>query len=441
MLKLLIVALLFALPAAAQPLDAIPSTRLNAELRCLLGSYALPSGRAVSITGSDGHPRDLQFTFSDGRYGTLKAGETGIYTAGAISMEFAPCSEGNLRVTQGSVAESGTHLRLVERETSFESDGLKLHGKLVLPRDGRARALAVWIEGSNNNPSTDDAVWQYELAVRGVAVFVYDKRGTGASAGEPSADFYARARDTAAALTEARRLAPRIRKVGVIGASQGGWVAPLTATLTDLDFVVAAFALADGPIAQDQALVEQQVRQAGFDERALQDARELTAITARIVRSDLREGFAELDAFKAEHAKAPWLKAIQPRSYTGLFAAFSTPQIQSIGPAAAQGLSFSYEPRPIIEAIKPRQLWLLGGQDQQAPNAATQAILREIQRGRSDLAVIVFPKADHGLVESINIGGEAAMAYSPHLFDVTANWIKDRTLPAPGKFITMPGQD
>ena len=106
---------------------------------------------------------------------------------------FDPCRAGTMSLTRGTV-EPAAHLRLVEKPTTFTSDGIKLHGKLVLPPQGRAKALAMWIDGSNNNPSTDDAVWQYELARRGVAVFDYDKRGTGASASAPTSDFHARAK-------------------------------------------------------------------------------------------------------------------------------------------------------------------------------------------------------------------------------------------------------
>jgi dienelactone hydrolase len=98
----------------------------------------------------------------------------------------------------------------------------------------------------------------------------------------------------------------------------------------------------------------------------------------------------------------------------------------------------------VIETIQPRQLWLLGGSDRQAPNAATQAILRQVQQKRRHIAVVVFPKADHGLIEPVTIPSTTAtatgtpMAYSAKLFDLTAGWIKHNTLPAPGRFVTMP---
>lgn len=435
----LVVALATAQPAAtAAPLDAIPQTRLDASLRCLLGVYTLPKGEKVIITGTDGQPRGLQYTLGNGQFGNLREDSSGSFSSEALTIDFAPCSVGTMKLSKDKSTVDGVRIRLIEKTTSITSEGIRLHGKLVLPANGRAESAAVWIEGSNNNPSTDDAVWQYELASRGVATFVYDKRGTGASAGTPSSDFHIRANDSAAAVKEVRRLAPGIKRVGVIGGSQGGWVAPLTATKVHLDFVIAAFAMAEGPIAQDQDLVEQQLLQAGFDKTtpAQTQARELTKITEKIVRSNMREGLTELDAFKLKYAGASWLAVILPRSYTGIFLKFSSEDIKTLGPAMAQGLTFEFDPKPIITEIKPRQLWLLGGNDQQAPNAKTQVILRQLQQQRADIAVVVFPNADHGLVERTADG--LSTIYSTRQFDVAADWIKNGKLPASGSFIVMP---
>jgi uncharacterized protein len=141
----------------------------------------------VTITGDDGQPRGLRYTLSSGQFGDLREVANGSWASESLVIHSGPCSAGTLRLTQtqGQNVERGLCLRLVERTTIFTSDGIQLRGKLVLPANGHARALAVWVEGSNNNHSTDDTVWQHELARRGAAVFVYDKRGTGASAGTP----------------------------------------------------------------------------------------------------------------------------------------------------------------------------------------------------------------------------------------------------------------
>jgi len=443
--KLAVSALIAATPPTG--LDKTIKTRLDPSLRCRLGAYALPDGRFLSITGSDGDPRNLRYGRSEGGLGKLVEQDDGAYaasTSARLTLRFESCESGRVRMETDAGVQLGRRAPLVVRETIFHSADIALHGKLVLPPGGEAstKAVAVWVGGSNNDPDTDDASWQFELARRGVGFFVYDKRGTGASGGDPTADFHVRATDTVAAVQEARRLAPHVRKVGVIGASQGGWVAPLVATLTPLDFVVPAFALAEGPPAQDRAVVEWQLRRAGFGATAIGQAAEVTAATEQVVRSNFSQGFETLDALKAKYRDEPWLAAIQPRSYTGVLLRTPTEELRQFGPALSQGLTFDYEPRPIIETIKPRQLWLLGGRDQQAPSAGTIQVLHEIQKTRADLDLIVFPDADHGLLEKFQGPTGEPAAYPPGLFDLLASWIlTSRLAPHDAQVVIQRGGD
>jgi uncharacterized protein len=422
---------LLALATTSTPssLDALPSSRLDDSLRCHLGAYTLADGRALSINGDNGALRSLQYTIGSQEFGSLTQTQSGAFASDLVSIMFKPCAEGELTLTVANTLQKAFKVKLIERETSFVSEGIRLHGKLVTPAHRPTAAIAVWVEGSNNNPSTDDATWQYELARRGIGVFLYDKRGTGTSAGAPTSNFELRARDTAAAVREVRRLAPGIQRVGVIGASQGGWVTPLTSTMVRLDFIINAFSMAESPIEQDKAVVELQIRSAGFGDDVLSQARELTTITQRIVASNLVEtpdldaAFKDLEAFKARHVDAPWLSAIEPRSYTGLFLRFSTNDIKTNGPALAQGLVFDFQPRHLIEQAHVRQLWLLAGKDQQAPSAGTQRVLRDIQQHRRNISVAVFPDADHGLVEPLALSGRRAIGFSARQFDIAADWI------------------
>jgi hypothetical protein len=181
--------------------------------------------------------------------------------------------------------------------------------------------------------------------------------------------------------------------------------------------------MAEGPPAQDRAVVEGQLRQAGFDDAILRQADELTAATERVVRSNFTDGFDALEAVKAKYAGAPWLAAIQPRSYTGVLLRSTSDDARRMGPTLSQGLTFDYAPRPVIETIKARQLWLLGGRDRQAPSAGTVKVLTEIQHIRPDLDVVVFPDADHGLLQKSKGPEGEITTYPPGLFDLMAAWI------------------
>lgn len=440
-----ILAAVLALPiyaAAPPPLDPVPQTRLDPDLRCLLGPYALTNERVITITGDAGLQRGLQYTLSDGEFGALRETADGRYAAPGkpdFSLRFEPCEAQALQVSDSGVSARAKRVPLKTLETDFKNGDVTLHGKLVMPPSGQADAIAVWIGGSNNNPETDDLVWPYELARRGVGVFVYDKRGAGASTGSLSADFHVRASDTVAAVAEARRLSPKVRRFGVIGASQGGWVAPLTARSTSLDFVVVAYGAAESVTAQDREIVEGQLRRAGYDEAVIATSRELTATTRRIVLSNFTEGFDELAALKARYGKAPWVAAIQPRSYTGLLLSMPSIDPKALGPSPAQGLSFDFEPRPVIETIASRQLWLLGGSDHQAPNVETQHILSDIQKSRRDLDMVVFPAAQHGLFEVTKVSDRPRYAYSKGLFDLVSRWILTSVPTAQGDMVVSRG--
>jgi dienelactone hydrolase len=115
----------------------------------------------------------------------------------------------------------------------------------------------------------------YVLAGHGFAVLAFDKRGTGASSGswrdvglEPLAD------DVAAA---ARLLAARVevdaRRIGIVGFSEGGWVAPLAAARTPLvRFIVT---ISGGGLTKGDAYVYKARRlaeEAGLAGRALDSA-------------------------------------------------------------------------------------------------------------------------------------------------------------------------
>ena len=209
---------------------------IDPSLRCRFGTYALSDGRSLAIVGYDGTPRDLRYDLSSGEYGHLAAGTSGndyklsapVQPDGAEpaygSVSFSDCATGKVSFKEsGRPIVNGTRRPLTVTDTFFDSNGTRIHGKLVMPADGGAKAIVVWITGSDDDPETDDADWQYVLPLRGIGVFVYDKRGTGQSQGALSADFYVRAGDTAAAIKEVRRLKPHMERIGVFGGSQGGW--------------------------------------------------------------------------------------------------------------------------------------------------------------------------------------------------------------------------
>jgi len=241
-----------------------------------------------------------------------------------------------------------------------------------------------------------------------------------------------------AAVAQARKLSAETRHFGVYGGSQGGWVAPLTATKTDLDFVIVGYGLAEGVTAQDRDEVEEQVRNAGFGDDVMPKVREITDATARIVKSEWQTGYAEFAAVKSKYEREPWYKAIAGENgYTAMLLQAPIDRIKVMGPALDKHVSFAYDPRPVIETIKPRQLWVLGGADRTAPNTRTIEILRDIRKKRHDLDLVIYKTADHGIAETFQFEGVERHRYPAGMNDMIVRWLSAKTLPDNGPDIQV----
>lgn len=130
-----------------------------------------------------------------------------------------------------------------ERRLTFTSGDVSLAGSLVLPTGDGPFPAVVMIHGSG--PDTRQIFWQTGDAQAfldaGVAVFLYDKRGTGLSGGDWQTASLEDLADDAIAAVKLVQQQPAINQdqVGVFGVSQGGWLAPLAASRSDaIAFVI-----------------------------------------------------------------------------------------------------------------------------------------------------------------------------------------------------------
>ena len=167
---------------------------------------------------------------------------------------------------------SGVTLDQVQyAEVTFRNDagGLDLAGMLFIPDGEGPFPAAVIIHGSgtSNRQNRWYLTLTKHLQDNGIAVLLPDKRGSEQSSGDwRSADFEALATDTLAAVDfmRAQDLVP-VSGLGIIGMSQGGWIAPIVARdAADLAFVVSVAGSAATP--REQLLFEEDhnLRQMGF---------------------------------------------------------------------------------------------------------------------------------------------------------------------------------
>ena len=224
---------------------------------CHIGAYRLTDGRAIDIgPASDGA---LRWRMEDGSSGKLtRTGSEWLSTLGWTDradghrVSFGPCDEGELEFD----GTPGAKIPLEVTETKFAADGVELAGRLLMPEGAARVPVVVLVHGSEQSSAREWFALQRQFPAAGIGAFVYDKRGTGGSAGQYTHDYRQLAADAAAAAKEARRLAgERASRVGYHGTSQGGWVAPLAATLSPVDFVMVAYGLAVSPLDEDREAV------------------------------------------------------------------------------------------------------------------------------------------------------------------------------------------
>lgn len=366
------------------------SSPAAAEPACTPGTYVAAGGDFVVLAPAPNIAAPgLRYLFRDGR-------------RGATSDADVPLRCENDAVTVGSARWQ----RIAFRETpiSFDSVATKLTGVLIEP-PGAAdpkRPLVVMVHGSERT-SPIGGVYGYAMAAQGVSVFVYDKRGTGGSEGEYTQNFELLAADAAKALETARALAPgRYGRAGFFGGSQGGWVAPLAATRPPADFVAIGFGLVASPIEEDREQMVSEVRAAGLGKNAEALVGRLSAATAKLLLSGFEQGYAELDAVRAEMARQPWAVKIEGE-YSGAIARLPDEELRRVGRARFDNLEliWDYDAVAALRRLDAPLLWVLAGEDREAPIETTRAALMGLKAAGKPIDVYLFPQTDHGMWEFV----------------------------------------
>jgi len=368
---------------------------------CHVGIYKLRDGVDVDIAATDGG--QLRWRRKDGTTGLLKESPHGNWNStlgwtdrpDGKHVSFSRCSEG--RITFDGVP--GRRIALNTVETTFDGAGVRLAGRLVMPEGAARVPIVVLVHGSEHSSARDSYALQRQLPTEGIGVFVYDKRGTGASNGLYSQNYLLLADDAIAAMHEAKRLAGnRAARIGYQAGSQGGWVAPLAAKIEPVDFVLVGFGLAVSPIEEDREAIALDMNRQGYDANVMTKAMRVADATAAIIRSDFRDGYEALAAVRSQYASEPWFKHVH-----GDFSFFllETPEsdVRRKGPVLLAGVPADYDPMPVLRNLDTPQLWILGEDDSEAPSAETARRLRTLIGQGRPITIAVFPHADHGIYE------------------------------------------
>lgn len=410
-----LIALGLAVPAAAEEGD------------CKVGAYRLPDGGTVDIATSTAGA--LRWRNLDGTSGKLvQTGDIWTSSTGwtdrpdGLQVRFGDCASGTMQFGD----RAATRIPLETRDTSFTSHGTRLVGRLVLPAGNKPVPIVVLLHGAEPDSARDTNALQRMLPAAGIGAFVYDKRGTGASGDKYTQVFSLLADDAVAALAEARRMAgARGARFGFQGPSQGGWIAPLAATRTQVDFLIVSFGLVVSVADEDREAIAFQMGLKGYGPDVIAKAQEIGAATTRIFASGMADGIEELDAVRALYRGEPWYKDVYG-NYTHILLGMTAEEIRTKGQVYRFGTPVHYDPMPTLRAVTVPQLWALGGQDIDAPAGETARRVTGLIDAGKPITLAVFPKAEHGMTEfePAPDGSRISTRYTPGYFQLLIDYAK-----------------
>lgn len=361
------------------------------------GSWRLEGGGGIAVTPTEEGLRwqslegeTGRFVFENERWQAYSG-----WTDQPETRQIEYSCETGLSVFEGAAA---TPVEMITQETVFSgARGTLLAGRLILPAGEWPVPVIVQVHGAERYSALLHDPFQHLLPLQGVGVFVYDKRGTGASKGSYTRDFGVLATDAAAAAAEARRLAgARLGRFGLHGAGQGGWVAPMVARTVKPGFVIVSYGVLESPLAENRAQTVQDVAEAGFGPPAQMAAGMLADAAGAVMVSDFKSGYVELEALKKIYRNEPWYRYARGE-FTGDILQHSDVVLKVAGPLRSAGTSWRHEGEPVLRSLSMPVLWMLAANDREAPPAYTRARLKTLQYEGRPITIAEYPGYDHGM--------------------------------------------
>lgn len=336
-------------------------------------------------------------------------------------------------------------------EVTFASGDVTLAGTLTLP-PGEARVPAVVLITGSGPQDRDEAILGHKpfllladlLTRAGVAVLRVDDRGVGGSTGsDVDATYDDLAGDVEAGL-DLLAAHPRIdaERIGLLGHSQGGYLAPyVAARRDDVAFVVivAGPAVDGGEVLQEQSrlLIEAALRRQGADAATIAEAVEAQSSFLRALQPHLAAD--DLDGARAlvrrritdENDAAPASARLAPNDLEAVIVAQQAAVV-----SVAYRSFLSFDPRPSLQGLAVPVLAIYGSLDLQVGAEQNVPAMRAALAANPDATVTLFEGLNHlmqpavtGLVDEY---ASIDVTMDERATTAIVDWVVDRTVTRAG---------
>ena len=315
---------------------------------------------------------------------------------------------------------------------------ITLAGTLTLPQQGGRFPAVVLISGSGPQNRNEELLGHKPFLViadyltrQGIAVLRFDDRGVGQSEGEfsgaTSADFATDVASAVAYLQTRAEVYPE--KIGLVGHSEGGLIAPMVAARSrDIAFIV----LLAGPGISGGDILKRQTelisRADGMEEDQIKTELELLQAFLDIASRDqsLEEIRAELKEYLLQAVtEHPELvpEGMDQEAFIDSNLKLATPWMTYF---------LKYDPVPALTRVKCPVLALNGEKDLQVPAKVNlDAIAEALAKGGNKKATVMeLPNLNH-LFQDCQTGSPSEYAaieetFSPKALEVMAEWIMEQ---------------
>lgn len=370
------------------------------------------------------------------------AGFDGLFTQGGVKLPLVLKKTDKVSVlSRPQTPRPPFPYRSVDVAYENKPGGVKLAGTLTLPRGNGPFPAAILLTGSGPQ-DRDETILGHKpflvladaLSRRGIAVLRVDDRGVGGSTGSgtdsTTDDFAGDALAGVAYLKGRKEIDPR--KIGLIGHSEGGLIAPMAASRSgDVAFIVlmAGTGLPGADVLKAQGLLIWKAE--GLSDSELKMARDIQqrAIEIFLREKDEKSARAKLGAAMKE------LQATLPeaaRKASEESGEMSEGAIDRWNNAWFRSF-LAYDPRPTLRKVRCPVLAINGEKDLQVPAKENLAEIEKALQsgGNRDVKTIEFAGLNH-LFQPCKTGSPSEYArieitFAPEVLKAIGDWIVEKT--------------